>query len=137
MRLLLIGPPGGGKGTQAKYLVEYFSIPQISTGDMLRYNVSQKTSLGLDAQKLDAILFTHEHSDHTKGLEVLSLRRLHGEISERLGRRGKRSIFLSRFSQPQNASWHPDMLWFFSAALEAGPRAQQGSTRAQCPQAIP
>ncbi len=51
MRLLLIGPPGGGKGTQAKYLVEHFSIPQISTGDMLRYNVSQKTSLGLDAQK--------------------------------------------------------------------------------------
>ena len=51
LRLLLIGPPGGGKGTQAKYLVEYFSIPQISTGDMLRENVQNQTSLGEKAQK--------------------------------------------------------------------------------------
>ena len=47
----MIGPPGGGKGTQAKYLVEYFSIPQISTGDMLRENVHNQTSLGKKAQK--------------------------------------------------------------------------------------
>ena len=51
MRLLLIGPPGGGKGTQAKYLVEKFSIPQISTGDMLRENVQNRTPLGKEAQK--------------------------------------------------------------------------------------
>ena len=51
MRLLLIGPPGGGKGTQAKYLVEKFSIPQISTGDMLRENVKNGTPLGNEAQK--------------------------------------------------------------------------------------
>ena len=51
MRLLLIGPPGGGKGTQAKYLVENFSIPQISTGDMLRENVQDGTPLGKEAQK--------------------------------------------------------------------------------------
>ena len=51
LRLLLIGPPGGGKETQAKYLVEYFSIPQISTGDMLRENVHNQTSLGKKAQK--------------------------------------------------------------------------------------
>ena len=51
LRLLLIGPPGGGKGTQAKYLVKYFSIPQISTGDMLRENVQNETSLGEKAQK--------------------------------------------------------------------------------------
>ena len=51
MRLLLIGPPGGGKGTQAKYLVENFSIPQISTGDMLRENVKNGTPLGKEAQK--------------------------------------------------------------------------------------
>ncbi|HIB14553.1 MAG TPA: adenylate kinase, partial [Candidatus Marinimicrobia bacterium] len=39
MRLLLIGPPGGGKGTQAKFLIDRFAIPQISTGDMLRGNI--------------------------------------------------------------------------------------------------
>ena len=50
MRLLLIGPPGGGKGTQAKYLIDNFLIPQISTGDMLRENVRNKTSLGKEAQ---------------------------------------------------------------------------------------
>ena len=52
MRLLLIGPPGGGKGTQAKYLVEIFSIPQISTGDMLRENIRNSTTLGNETQKL-------------------------------------------------------------------------------------
>ena len=51
MRLLLIGPPGGGKGTQAKYLVENFSIPQISTGDILRENVHNGTPLGKEAAK--------------------------------------------------------------------------------------
>ena len=51
MRLLLMGPPGGGKGTQAKYLVDNFSIPQISTGDMLRENVKNGTPLGKEAQK--------------------------------------------------------------------------------------
>ena len=51
MRLLLIGPPGSGKGTQAKYLVENFSIPQISTGDILRENVHNGTPLGKEAEK--------------------------------------------------------------------------------------
>ena len=51
MRLLLIGPPGGGKGTQAKYLIDHFDIPQISTGDMLRANIQNSTNLGKDAQK--------------------------------------------------------------------------------------
>ena len=51
MRLLLIGPPGGGKGTQAKFLVDQFTIPQISTGDMLRENVQNGTPLGKEAQK--------------------------------------------------------------------------------------
>ena len=51
MRLLLIGPPGAGKGTQAKYLVEYFSIPQISTGNILWENVHNRTQLGKEAEK--------------------------------------------------------------------------------------
>ena len=51
MRLLLIGPPGGGKGTQAKFLIDHFAIPQISTGDMLRGNLNNNTSMGKKAQK--------------------------------------------------------------------------------------
>ena len=50
MRLLLIGPPGVGKGTQAKFLVDYFIIPQISSGDMLRNNIRNHTKLGNEAQ---------------------------------------------------------------------------------------
>ena len=50
MRILLLGPPGGGKGTQANYLIEKLSIPQISTGDMLRGHIKNKTDLGNDAQ---------------------------------------------------------------------------------------
>ena len=51
MRLLLIGPPGGGKGTQAKFLVDQFTIPQISTGEILREDVQNGTPLGKEAQK--------------------------------------------------------------------------------------
>ena len=51
MRLLLIGPPGGGKGTQAKLLIEKFLIPQISTGDMLREHIKNNSNLGKEAKK--------------------------------------------------------------------------------------
>lgn len=55
MRLLLMGPPGAGKGTQAAMLAEHFGIPAISTGDIFRTNVSQATPLGLEAKRyLDA-----------------------------------------------------------------------------------
>ena len=46
-----MGPPGAGKGTQAKYVAEHFGIPAISTGDIFRANVSQGTELGLEAKK--------------------------------------------------------------------------------------
>tara|TARA_B100000902_G_scaffold312506_1_gene302685 strand:+ start:66 stop:662 length:597 start_codon:yes stop_codon:yes gene_type:complete len=49
VRLLLIGPPGAGKGTQSAKLSEAFAIPAISTGDIFRHNVKNKTSLGLKA----------------------------------------------------------------------------------------
>ena len=51
MKMILIGPPGVGKGTQAKFLVERFNTPQISTGDMLRDHVSNKTKLGIESKK--------------------------------------------------------------------------------------
>ena len=49
-RLLLIGPPGAGKGTQASLLAQYFGIPAISTGDIFRENVKNETQLGVEAK---------------------------------------------------------------------------------------
>jgi adenylate kinase len=51
MRLVLVGPPGAGKGTQAEFIAEHFKIPKISTGDIFRANVSGGTDLGRLAKK--------------------------------------------------------------------------------------
>ncbi|WP_068268907.1 adenylate kinase [Caviibacter abscessus] len=51
MNIVLFGPPGAGKGTQAKELINKYSIPQISTGDILRTAIANKTTLGLEAKK--------------------------------------------------------------------------------------
>ena len=52
MNLILFGPPGAGKGTQAKFIVDSFQIPQISTGDMLRAAVKEQTPLGVVAKQI-------------------------------------------------------------------------------------
>lgn len=51
MKIILLGPPGAGKGTQAKSISNKYSIPHISTGDIFRKNISEKTVLGIEAKK--------------------------------------------------------------------------------------
>jgi len=51
LNIILIGPPGAGKGTQAKLISEKYDIPHISTGDIFRKNITEKTSLGIEAKR--------------------------------------------------------------------------------------
>jgi adenylate kinase len=51
VRLVLVGPPGAGKGTQAQFIASHFSVSKISTGDIFRANVSEGTDLGIEAKK--------------------------------------------------------------------------------------
>jgi adenylate kinase len=51
MRLLVMGPPGAGKGTQCVKLAERFGVPHISSGDLFRHHISNKTELGVTVQK--------------------------------------------------------------------------------------
>ncbi|MCR1786568.1 adenylate kinase [Nocardioides carbamazepini] len=51
MRLLIMGPPGAGKGTQAKAVADHFGVPAISTGDIFRANVGEGTPLGIEAKR--------------------------------------------------------------------------------------
>src|SRR5659263_686698 len=50
MNIILLGPPGAGKGTQAKKMLEHYKLPHISTGDILRENIKNNTNLGLKAK---------------------------------------------------------------------------------------
>ena len=63
MRLVLVGPPGAGKGTQAEFIAAHLSVPKISTGDIFRANVAQGTPLGVEGRQesLQAVLPGPEH----------------------------------------------------------------------------
>jgi adenylate kinase len=52
--VILLGPPGAGKGTQSKQIVDRYGVPQISTGDLLRDHVGRGTELGLEAKSIMA-----------------------------------------------------------------------------------
>ena len=77
MKVLLLGAPGAGKGTQAQFITAAFGIPQISTGDMLRAAIKAGTPLGLEAKKIidEGGLVRDEHH-HRHGERTHRPRRL-------------------------------------------------------------
>ena len=58
MRVVLLGPPGAGKGTQAKGIANAYAIPHISTGDLFSENLKNKTPLGVKAKSYICLLYT-------------------------------------------------------------------------------
>ena len=71
-RLLIIGPPGSGKGTQAEHIARHFGVPTVSTGEIFRTNVSEETPLGLEAVRLDHFLLTQFDLNVAATVQIVS-----------------------------------------------------------------
>ena len=79
MRLVLVGPPGAGKGTQAQFIAEHSGVPKISTGDIFRANVKNETELGL---KVKAILDAGDYVPDSLTNELISDRLSQADAAE-------------------------------------------------------
>ena len=99
MRIILFGPPGCGKGTQAAFITEALSIPHLSTGDMLRSAVSSKSEIGLKAKEI------MEKGDLVSDEIVLSI------VQERVANSdSKRGFILDGFPRTVNQAQRLDLL---------------------------
>ena len=86
VKLVFLGPPGAGKGTQASLIADFYQVPHISTGDILRTNVAEKSSLGIQARNymdkgdlvpdqliLDMVKERLENPDAQNGLSLIHI----------------------------------------------------------------
>ena len=77
MKIILLGPPGAGKGTQAEIICKNFSIPHISTGDMLREAIANETTIGKQAKEI-----MDQYRSHAQVLEMLRRGISHGHQNQ-------------------------------------------------------
>ena len=74
MNIMLFGAPGAGKGTQAKFIIDKYGIPQISTGDMLSAAIAEGTPMGMEAKRVmdEGKLVTERSEENTSELQTHS-----------------------------------------------------------------
>ena len=88
MRIILLGPPGAGKGTQAENIIQALNIPHISTGNMLREAIEEGSPLGIEAKK---VMDKGEIESSFKGQHLLDF--MSGKFSNNMTKKVIKSIF--------------------------------------------